>query len=98
MESILKVVRAEILRHFGKAIHDDPDRARRIIESSTFLASEDPGQWAPRATVVIHCEDGIPNGSFEGPEILERWQLVSRALPGHFIEHINSAVIGVYEE
>jgi hypothetical protein len=47
--------------------------------------------------VVIHCERGIPNGAFE-PAALEMWFRLSGELDGLFVEHVNSAVIAVYED
>ncbi len=92
---ILERVRSAIDEVFGRYISADPARRRKIIEEATFLGEDDPGEWAPNADVVIHCESGIPSGSWN-PKELEMWFEVSDKLKTHFCEHVNSAVIGVY--
>jgi len=91
---ILHDVRAAIFEVFGDYISGDARRALKIIKEATFLADEDPGQWAPNAAAVIHCESGIPNGLYDG--LYEKWFNVSAMLKSHYCEHINAAVIAVY--
>lgn len=95
---VLSKVRSLILKHFGSWIDEDPARAKRIVEEATFTGKTDPGGWDRSATVVIHTESGIPNGLFDGPtSTMEKWVEISKEMGTHFCEHINGAVIGVYE-
>jgi hypothetical protein len=93
----LRRVQLAIMEVWGYFISDDPMRARQIIENGTYTGKNDPGGWAPEAEVVIHCESGIPNGSYE-PRELERWFRVSDILGDLYCEHINAAVIAVYKD
>lgn len=93
---ILERTRAAIADVFGDYISENPDRRREIIESATYVGDEDPGQWSPRAAVVIHTESGIPNGAYDDPRVFEKWFAVSDKLGTHFCEHVNGAVIAVW--
>lgn len=95
-DDILQRVRAAIDEVWGSYISEDSEARKRIIEQSTYIGSEDPGQWSPKAAVIIHCERGIPNGS-HSTRLMEKWWDVSDKLGTHFCEHINTAVIGVYK-
>ena len=100
MADILKSVRNEIFKEFGKMVSQDSDKARKKIHEATFLGDEDPGGWAPNSKVVIHTETGIPNSTHEyggGYPITEAWIRISDALPsGHYCENVNAAVVAVY--
>ena len=92
----LEQIRAAILKHFGEVISSDPERAREIVEQDTYTGQDDPGGWSPEAVAIIHCESGIPSGLYNA-QLFEKWFSVSNELDGLFCEHINAAVIGVYE-
>ena len=66
------------------------------IAEDTYTGKDDPGEWAPKAHAVIHCESGIPNGSYE-PFIYDKWFEVSDKLGDMFVEHQNAAVIAVWD-
>ena len=92
---MLEKIREAILQEFCFFISDDKEKSKQIIKDSTYLGNEDPGEWAPDATAVIHCESGIPSGDYE-PLLLTKWFRVSDRLETHYVEHINGAVIAVY--
>ena len=92
---MLEKIREAIFQEFGMFISDDDEKAKQIIRESTYLGSEDPGEWAPDATAVIHCESGVPSGDYE-THLLTKWFRVSDRLETHYVEHINGAVIAVY--
>ncbi len=55
-------------------------------------ASEDPGEWAPSAEVIIYHTNGMPSISR-----LNEWGQVSNELPGmHYVEAINNEVSAVF--
>ena len=93
-DNILERVRTAIAEVFGNYISEDPAQRRKIIEEATFLGHDDPGQWSPKAAVVIHCESGIPNS--EHWRLIDAWEQVSNKLKTHFCEPVNCGVIGVY--
>lgn len=96
--TVLKHVRALILKHFGDEIAPTQVEAKKVIKAATFTGKTDPGGWARKAAVVIHCESGIPNGLYEeSGKTMEKWFEISREMGSHFAEHVNGAVIGVYE-
>jgi hypothetical protein len=67
------------------------------IEDSTFTGQEDPGGWARRAHVVVHCESGIPSVTFDEYPV-HAWDLINDDLNalGLFAEPVNSAVVAIY--
>ncbi len=97
-ECILALKRA-ILEQLGDHIGNSFE-AVPVINASVYTGAADPGQWAPRAVAVIHCESGIPNGSYD-VEVSEKWFNITNELQGlgHdvFVETINDAVKAVYE-
>lgn len=95
LENILDRTREAIFEVLGDFISLDPERAKEIIRKSTYLGSEDPGEWSPDAAVIIHCESGVPSGLYD--RLFDKWFEVSRRLRTHYCEHINAAVIAVYE-
>lgn len=75
----------------------DMEKVRKAVEGSTYTGEDDPGGWSPNAVAIIHCEDEIPNGSYDDSgRILDMWFKVSELLGDLYCEHINAAVIGVY--
>lgn len=81
----LKTVQAALIRHWP-----DADTAR-----CTFTGEGDPGEWAPDADVVIHCEHGLPSPDFD------TWfwtGVMIPALPGYLVEPINGCIVAVYFE
>jgi len=93
--SILEEVRAALFSEFGSRISEDEDSAKSLIEKHTFLPEDDSGQWAPSAAVVIHAES-IPLPAAHEFRDIEAWCRVSTALSSHFCEHVNDAVVAVY--
>jgi hypothetical protein len=97
MSDILQRTREAIFKVFGDFIHEDPEKAKAIIEDSTYKGGEDPGDWAPNSAVVILCESGVPHGYYN-PFIAEKWFEVWNHIRGYHTEDINAAVIGVYRD
>lgn len=97
MNEILEQTRDALFKIFGAGISDDPTEAKKLIEQHTHLPEDDSGQWAPRSAAVIHAEC-IPLPSPEEIPAIEAWCRVSDLLDGHFCEHINGAVVAVYED
>jgi len=85
-------VRQALLRHFGPMIGPD---AKQIIKEATFTGRTDPGEWSPKACVVVHCESGIPSGTYSIRE-QEKWFDISRELGDIYAEHVNSCVVAFY--
>ena len=94
--SSLQRVREAIEEVWGNSISSDMQRTRKIIKDATYTGKNDPGGWSPSSEVVIHCESGIPNGLYSTRGI-ENWERVSDLLGDLYCEHINGAVIAVYE-
>jgi hypothetical protein len=96
----LAAVRESILEVLGDYIHEDPARAREIVERDTYLGSEAPGQWSPESVVEIYCENGIPSGYFDFDFLGEKWCEISKAIQKRgfamHCQHHNAAVINVY--
>jgi hypothetical protein len=84
----------EIVRKALLAVFKEYGTTAAMIEESTYTGKDDPGEWAPRAKVVIHCESGIPDPSWIDP-----WCEVGDILAEQdlFYEPINMAVVAVYE-
>ena len=98
MPSNLERVRAVIFDVFGSLIDEDDDEAKKIISKATYTGTEDPGGWSRTAEVVVHCESGIPNGYYaDDCRVIDLWNEASRRLGGMFFEHVNNAVICVYD-
>ncbi|KKN19842.1 hypothetical protein LCGC14_0941680 [marine sediment metagenome] len=95
-QSILERTRKAIFDVFGEYISEDAEKAKEIINKSTCVGADDPGEWSPNAAVIIYCESGVPSGSFN-PKVFEYWFEVTDLLKTHYCEHINAAVIGVYK-
>lgn len=90
----LKDTRKALFETFREMLPHDDDEARALIESITMLAEDDPGQWSPRATCIIHAEVAMLPSVHSAD--LELWFSASEKIEGHFIEHINDAVAAVY--
>ena len=97
-ECILALKRA-ILERLGEYIGNSFEAVPQI-NKDVYTGTEDPGQWAPSAVAVVHCESGIPSGSYE-PAAAETWFEVDDELQGLgfnvFHENVNAAVIAFYE-
>jgi hypothetical protein len=83
----------------NKKLTDDPKAAkvaRDRIKADTYKGSDDPGQWSPEASVVIHCESGIPCPLYDD---MVSWEKVYEKLneAGLFAEPVNGAVVAVYQ-
>ena len=96
MSEALKQTREALFKVFGEYIAETPEQAKALIEKHTMLPEDDSGQWAPRSQVVIHAE-AIPLPSPCEVPAIESWCRVSDLMDGYFCEHINNAVVAVYE-
>jgi hypothetical protein len=98
MQATTAVKRA-LERVFGPSIGSRKER-KEIISKAVILASEDPGQWAPRAKVIVRTETGIPSAAHY-VEAIEMWVKVDELVQsyGHDLwsETINGAVTAFYE-
>lgn len=97
--SVLEKVRRAIFDVFGdNVVFGDIEASRKIIEKSTYTGAEDPGQWAPEAAVIIHCEEGLDSGCYNS-FFMEKWFEVNDKLGDELlVEHFNAAIIAVYQQ
>lgn len=70
---------------------------REQVERDVFTGKTDPGQWSPRAEVVIHTEGAIPSDGGYSVSITEKWFAVTEKLDGLFCEPVNGAVVAVHK-
>ena len=70
--------------------------SREQAEACIYSPENDPGEWAPRALVILNLEKGLPAlGLYSGDWLEESSRLGSVAGVG-FVEHINGAVAAVW--
>jgi len=78
---------------FGDTIDHISDEE---MDDAVVPASDDRGQWSPRAAAIIYVENGFPGDYTEYG--MELWQQVGAELEdaGLYFEPVNSAVFAVY--
>ena len=94
---VLAAYRAAILKVFRHAVTSE------TVDRALCLADEDPGEWAPKAYIVIRLDQGLPN-PMESIGAIEPWITVDSVANGllkkHkirvFSEPINAAVMAVW--
>jgi hypothetical protein len=94
-QQVLDATRKALFEVFRSELPDNDAEAHYVIHRSTMFGVDDPGEWSPRATCIIHTEI-IPLPGLYMIGNIERWSEASDKIPGHFIEHINDAVAAVY--
>ena len=96
---IIDDIKAAIIAELGSFIGDSIDEIKPVIDGAVYTGKDDPGQWAPKAIAVIHCESGIPSGYYDS-EIQDSWTTIENQLQemGYniYIETINAAVKAFY--
>ena len=97
-KSRLQRVKDAIVEVFGSLIEAGTGRkAQEVVDKDVYTGESDPGQWSPTAVAIIHCEDGIPNGTYDNV-IIEKWFDVTNLLGDMYVEHVNAAVIAVWTD
>jgi hypothetical protein len=87
-----------VIEAIHKVFGDFVDKDR--IKKAVFTGKSDPGQWSPKALVVVHTESGIPNPC-NYPELYDKWYKINDELKqmgfNLSFEPVNGAVIAFYE-
>lgn len=92
-------VSADDIQAVSLAIQQEFDLSEEEVRPEIVLASQDPGEWAPEAALVVYTENSIPTAAWE-PEAWDAWERINDRLAEQgvrlYFEIINGAVTVFY--
>ena len=65
-------------------------------EACIYSPANDPGEWAPKALVILNLERGLAPLAYYGPDFMGGGIELQEAAGVGFVEHINAAVAAVW--